>query len=419
MNPEITIEQLGSGGDGIGQLDGAPIYVPYSAIGDQVRVRTTDNRGAGVLGEIEEILTPSADRQEVKCRHFGTCGGCSLQHLQDEYVADWKADLIRQALAQKDITDVQILPTVMSPELSRRRVEFVAKKRKKGVMIGYHRPRSHQIFDVGECPLVLPELLNLVKPLRVILPDLMPRNSEARLTLTATNNGVDLLVSIAAPIDLAGREQLAQFAQQHKLCRISWYDEAEKLMDQVASIKPAAITVRDKDTLLPAGGFLQATLDGQETLVRLALENLPKKSRIVDLFAGCGTFTLPAAQGSKGVHAVEGSRTHTDNMQEAANQQMLAVTTEARDLFRRPLLAEEFKNFDVAIIDPPRAGARAQVQELGLSNIKTVIFISCNPKSFARDAEMLLDYGFKMGPITPVDQFRWSTHVELFTTFTR
>jgi len=419
MNPEIKIEQLGSAGDGVGELDGVPCFVPYSAAGDVLRVNKVDNRGAGILAEIEEIITPSPDRQDIKCRHFGTCGGCSLQHLNDDFVADWKANLIRQALAQKDITDVVINPTVMSPEFSRRRVEFVAKKRKKGVMIGYHRPRSHQIFDVGECPLLQPELLALVKPLRAILPDLMPRNSEARLTLTATKNGVDLLVSIAAAIDLEGREQLATFAQTHKLCRISWYDETEKLMDQVASIKPAAITVGETDTLLPAGGFLQATLHGQETLVQLMLEHLPTKSRVVDLFAGCGTFTLPAAPFAKEVHAVEGSHTHTENMQLAANQQMLAVSTEARDLFRRPLLAEEFKGFDVVIIDPPRAGAKAQVQEIGLSNIKTVIFISCSPKSFARDAEVLLDYGFKMSPITPVDQFRWSTHIELFTTFTR
>ncbi len=419
MNDKIEIEYIGVAGDGVGTLNGKSYYVPYTAPGDVVSVQNAEQRGTGIAAEATEFFTKSELHAPAQCKHYGTCGGCSVQHLQDEFVENWKSELITSALKTKELPVPEIKAVETSPIHSRRRVEFVAAKRKKGVMIGYHRPKSHQIFDVGECPLLLPELVALIKPLRTLLPELLARNSQARLTLTMTNNGVDLVIATAHSLDLEGREKLARFAQDHKLCRLTWNDDVEKLQDQIAAVKPAVITVGDVETQLPAGGFLQATEHGQETLVRLVCAELGAKEKVVDLFAGCGTFSLPAAKHAREVLAVEGNEYHTDNMKIAANRQMLPLQTETRDLFRRPLLADEFKPFDTVIIDPPRAGAKAQVEEIARSKITKVLAISCNPKSFARDAEVLIDYGFKMGPITPVDQFRWSNHVELFTTFTR
>jgi 23S rRNA (uracil1939-C5)-methyltransferase len=417
MTLELKIEKLGVSGDGIAQANGTTYYVPFSAPGDVVAVTPGDAKGNGFSASIESVTTASDQRQKPLCRHFQTCGGCTLQHVSEPVVANWKSQLISSALEHKDFYKPKIGTVVTSPVHSRRRVEFVAAKRKKGVMIGYHLPRSKQIFDIGECPLLSDELMDLVKPLRQILPNVMPRNSRARLTLTVTENGPDLLIQCAFPIDLESREYLANFAQEKGLCRISWYDENDKIYDQIASIKPATIAVGSEQTLLPPGGFLQATKEGQDALIALMLENIPEKANIIDLFAGCGTFTLPSAREAKSVHAVEGNRAHVEAIQSIANKQMLPVTTETRDLFRRPLLSEEFKGFDVVIIDPPRSGAQAQVSELAFSGVKRIIFISCNPKSFAREAEILADSGYVIGNITPVDQFRFSPHIELFTVF--
>lgn len=416
---ELEITELGASGDGIGTLDGTRYYVPYTLPGDYVQIDGLEKKGNGFSANLVDIVTPSADRNAPKCRHFGTCGGCSLQHVGDTELANWKQERISHALRKVDIEDVSVSSTITSPEKSRRRVDFVAAKRKKGVMIGYHLRRSSQIFDVGECPLIAPEILNLVKPLRAMLPTIMPRSSKARLTLTVTMNGLDLLITAGFALDLEARETLSNFAQANKLCRICWHDESEKLLEQISAIHPAEIKIGSKKGLLPPGGFLQATLDGQETLIKLMQETLPENIRILDLFSGCGSFSLPAAHTAKAVHAVEGDEELIFALQNASNKYMLSITTETRDLFRNPLAPYELNKFDAVIIDPPRAGANAQAIEIASSDVKHVIFISCNPASYARDVKVLVEGGYRLKTVIPIDQFRWSSHVELFSVLER
>ena len=208
---ELKIDHIGTNGDGIAYQDGQTYYVPFTAPGDSITAEKKEKRGNGFTADLIEIVSPSPDRIEAKCRHFGTCGGCSLQHMSDPFIADWKQKRIQEALKRVGLEEIEIAATVTSSPASRRRVEFVAAKRKKGVMVGYHMRRSHQIFDVGDCPLLLPQLMSVVKPLRGMLPSVMARNSQVRLTLTATANGPDLLITGDIQVDLNVREILAEF----------------------------------------------------------------------------------------------------------------------------------------------------------------------------------------------------------------
>ncbi len=417
--PVLDIKALGAGGDGVAHLDNQPWYIPFSAIGDKLEAEEAEKRGKGVAATLKTLIEPSKDRQNPTCRHFGTCGGCNLQHIAPAPLADWKQDRVHQILTTAGLSTMDILSPIISPAQSRRRVEFVASKRKKGVMIGYHIRRSHQVFDVGDCPLITPGLFSLVKPLRQMLADIMPRNSKARLMITETTNGPDLLITANLTDDLSLRETLAAFCQEQSLSRISVYQEEEKRLDIMAEISPPLISIGQDEVALPPGGFLQATHQGQEALINLLEKALPKRQAIADLFCGCGSFSLPAARLSKSVHAIEGDENLIRSLQKAANVKMLPITTECRDLFRRPLLAEELNRFETVIIDPPRAGAQSQTEELAKSTVQKVISISCNPVTFARDAAELVRAGFKLGPVTPVDQFLWSPHVELFCVLER
>lgn len=413
----LTIDHIGANGDGVAQVDGRACYVPYTAPGDVISATKKEDSGRGFTAEMTELHTPSSVRTKPACKHFGTCGGCSLQHLNAETVAKWKKDRILEPLLRAGLSPNSVKETMTSPTASRRRVEFVASKRKKGVMIGYHLKKSHQIFDIGECPVLSSDILALVKPMRMVLPKIMARNSEARLTLTSTINGPDLLISANISLDLHVRETLANFCQEHELSRITLLNEKERSNEVISARKPTSIKIERLEVEVPAGGFLQATEEGQETLITLMKKYLSKDKNVVDLFSGCGSFTLPAAYESKRVHAFEGNEEMVLALRKSANNHMLPVTAEYRDLFRRPLISDELNKFDTAIIDPPRAGAAAQVAELALSNIPRIIFISCNPNSFARDAKMLCDSGYELKEITPIDQFRWSPHVELFSIF--
>lgn len=411
----LEVDHIGANGDGVATLDEQTYYIPYTAPGDTVLADPIGAKSSGIDAILSEIVTPSPQRTQPRCRHFGTCGGCSLQHIDDQHLAIWKQNRIRNSLEKVGISDVDIKPTQTSVLASRRRVEFVAAKRKKGVMIGYHLKRSSQIFDLGECSVLAPELINLIKPLRMMLPFVMARKSEVRLTLTSTTNGVDLLISGNIVFDLAARELLANFGQEYNLCRISYYDEKEKALDVVAAIKSPEIRVQQSNVIIPPGAFLQATEESQETLISLILENLPSDLKVLDLFSGCGSFSLPVAHIAKSVHAFEGNEQLIDALKKAANKEMLPLTAQNRDLFRDPLAISELNKFDAIIIDPPRAGAKAQMTDIANCTVETILHISCNPSSFARDTRTLVDGGYSLETITPVDQFLWSSHVEIFS----
>jgi 23S rRNA (uracil1939-C5)-methyltransferase len=336
-----------------------------------------------------------------------------MQHASDKFVADWKADIARRALAAQNIS-VDIEAVLTSPASSRRRAKFSGKRTKKGALVGFHARASDTIVEIPNCTLLTPGLLAFLPALRELTVMSASRKAEIGLTVTETLNGPDVHIDTDREITEDLRLSLAGWANENGVARLVWADEP------IVMINPPVQKFAEVEVVPPAGAFLQATKHGEQVLQTAVQNRIGAVSKVVDLFAGSGTFSLPMAATAE-VHAVEGLRDMMDALNAAWRKSsgLKQVTTETRDLFKRPLLPDELNEFDAAIIDPPRAGALAQIGELASSKLKKVCMVSCNPVTFARDARILIDAGFEIGPLTVVDQFRWSAHVELVALFTR
>ena len=357
------------------------------------------------------IRTPSEHRVAAPCPHFNACGGCAMQHASDAFVADWKANIVRGALAGQGI-EGEIARILTSPPQSRRRARLAARRLKKGVLLGFHARASDTVIDNPNCKILTPKLMALRPALLELAAMAAPRSREIGLLLTDSAVGADVVVEDGRDLDLALRQDAAAWAARSGVARFTWNNELVALREGPWQTMGRARVVP------PPGAFLQATREGETALVAAVREATRDASRIVDLFAGVGTFTLPLSETAE-VHAVEGEAAMLDALQGGwrGASGLHRVMTETRDLFRRPLLPEELRHYDAAVIDPPRAGAEAQVRELARARISVVAYVSCNPASFARDARLLLAAGYRMDPINVVDQFRWSPHVELATRF--
>lgn len=394
----VTIERLGHRGDGIAA---GPIYVPGALPGEVVEGTVLN----GVLAA-PRIVTPSVDRVSPPCRHAKACGGCQLQHASDGFVAEWKVDVIRRALTAQGL-ETEIRPIVTSPRQSRRRAAFSARRTKKGALAGFHRKASDVVVEVPDCILVTPALaaaLPMVEALAVLGAS---RKGELSVLVTDCASGLDVAVTGGKPLDTALRADLARIAQEHGLSRLTWEDET-------LAFKPAFQRFDGVDVVPPPGAFLQATEAGEQALRAGVNEALDGCTHLVDLFAGCGTFALPLAKRAR-VHAVEGEAAMVRALDQGWRQAqgLRHVTHEARDLFRNPLLPDELKRFDGVVIDPPRAGAEAQIAEIASARVPKIAHVSCNPVTFARDCATLVAAGYRLDWVMPVDQFRWSTHVEV------
>ncbi|WP_341367726.1 class I SAM-dependent RNA methyltransferase [Yoonia sp. BS5-3] len=359
------------------------------------------------------IVTPSADRVAAPCRHFKSCGGCAMQHANDGFVADWKQDIVAKALQARGL-DPDFKPIVTSPAQSRRRAKYSGRRTKKGAMVGFHTKGSDTVIAVPDCQLVTPALTASQPVLEALTLLACSRKGEIDLTVTEAAHGPDILVETDKDLTPQLRVELAGLANKYGLSRLVWNDEP------VVVINPPAQDFGGSKVTPPPGAFLQATKHGELALLSAVEQITSKAIRIVDLFAGCGTFTLPLAKRAE-VHAVEGESHMLAALDKGWREghELRKVTTETRDLFRRPLEPDELGYFDTAVIDPPRAGAEAQIDTLCRSDIGTIAMVSCNPVTFARDAKSLVDAGFDMGWVQTVDQFRWSAHVELVAAFTR
>ncbi|MFZ5789248.1 MAG: class I SAM-dependent RNA methyltransferase [Pseudomonadota bacterium] len=417
---EISIERIGAQGDGVGLLEGRPVYVPYSVPGDRLRVRVLGAKGDGLAGEATELLSAGATRVEPPCPHFGRCGGCALQQLADAAYGDWKQRLLGEALARRGLRDVTIRPLVRIAAGSRRRARFAAGTRGRAVSFGFHARESHAVVDIETCLLLVPALVRLIAPLRQALTGLLPPGGRADLEVTATETGVDLLIEQAGPPPSAeARSRLAEMAEAQDLACISWTQPGQ-LPEPIAMRRAPVVLFGGVPVELPPGAFLQPSAEGEAALLAEAEAALAGAARIADLFAGCGSFSLPLTRAAT-IHAVEGDRAAVDALQLAVRRARLGhrVTVERRDLERAPLQPEELKRFDALLFDPPRAGAKAQAESLARSGLARVVAVSCNPASFARDARILVDGGFRLDGARPVDQFPWSPHLEIVASFSR
>jgi 23S rRNA (uracil1939-C5)-methyltransferase len=417
---ELDIESLGARGDGVAALgDGTPIYVPYAAVGDRLRVVVEGRRGKGLAARIDAILRPGPGRAAPPCRHFGRCGGCALQHLDAETCRRWKAARIATALRRRGVAAGAIEDVVAIPSRTRRRAALVALHEAGGVRLGFHARASREVVDLGECHVLAPRLSALLAPLRRALAPIVPMGKSAEVALTASDTGIDLLLAAKAEPSVGARQELAALAAECDLARIAWRRpgaEAEPIVQQrQPQVRFGGVAVD-----LPPGAFLQPSAEGEAALVKAVSSFLPRAKRVADLFAGCGTFAFSLAK-TAGVHAVEGDRAACEAMAGAARRAGLAgrVTVERRDLEAFPLTPAELDRFDAVVFDPPRAGAPAQAAALARSAVPVAIAVSCDPESFARDARALVDGGYRLARLVPIDQFAWSAHVELIARFER
>ena len=401
----VTIERLGHQGDGI--VPG-PIFVARTLPGEVVEGELVGDR-------IEEprIVTPSPDRVRPPCPHARTCGGCSLQHASDEFVARWKVEVVRTALAAQGI---EAIPAGIdtSPPRSRRRAVLSARRTKGRALIGFHAPKADTVTRIPECRLLHPGLIAAMPALEALVEAGGSRKGELKLSVALSLGGPDVAVTGGKPLDPQLQMELARLAGLHGFARLTWEGE------QVALVAPPAQRFGSALVSPPPGAFLQATAEGEAALLAAVRGAVGEAHRVVDLFSGSGTFSLPLAESAE-VHAVETAPEMLVALDRGWRNAsgLKRVTTEARDLFRRPLLPDELARYDAIVIDPPRAGAEAQVAEIAKSSVRRIAAVSCNPVTFARDARLLLAGGYRLDGLRVVDQFRWSTHIELAAQFSR
>lgn len=401
---EVTIARLGLQGDGLAE----DIRAPYTLPGERVRGPVSE----GVLAPAE-ILAASPDRVTPACVHFGTCGGCALQHASNGFLADWKRAVVLRALAAHGLA-VDAGPTLTSPPRSRRRAVFSGRRTRKTTVVGFHARRSDAVIGLTECHLVRPELLAARPALEAITRIGASRAHGLRLTATLSDAGLDIDAGGGKPLDAGLRRDLAALAAAQDLARLSWDG------DPVAQRRPPAQPFGRARVVPPPGAFLQAIAEGAAALTDAVRGAIGDARRVADLFAGCGTFTLPLAETAE-VQAVEGDAAMLAALDAGwrAAPGLRRVSTEARDLFRRPLSPAELDRFDAVVIDPPRAGAEAQARALAAARVPVIAVVSCNPVSFARDAAILVAGGYRLTDLQAVDQFRWSGHVEISAAFRR
>lgn len=360
-------------------------------------------------------IQPGPHHATPPCPHYGSCGGCQLQHLDEVSLAGYVSERVVNAAVGQGISPEKVAPPHLSPPHSRRRASMRAESKGGRVILGYREARSHRIVDLAQCPVLLPELAALIAPVRKLLARQGGRIA-ADIELAAVEQGVDLAIRGLAVEGLAATEAMLDFARDTGLARLT-LDQgygAEALWEP----EPVTVALGGVSVGYPSGSFLQATADGEAALVAAAREWLGSAAAIADLFAGLGTFALALAGPAK-VLAVEAARDAHLAGKLAAGRAQLPVHALHRDLFRNPLQVEELNRFDAVLLDPPRAGAREQVAQLAASKVASIAYISCNPSSWARDAATLVAGGYRLAELRPVGQFRWSTHVELASLFVR
>lgn len=399
MTEAALIERIAARGDGV---TGDGRHVMGAVPGDRVRE--------------DGIIIPGPNRADPPCRHFGKCGGCQLQHVAEPALADFVRDRVAGGLAGQEVACDTILPALLSPPHSRRRAALSALRTGKQVAIGFNAAQSNQIVDMRMCPLLLPELFALIEPVRALLAMIAQPRRPVKVKMQMLDQGVELILEGVKAEGLDAAMALQDFAGANSLARFA-IDQGDGLE---ILWQPEPPTMRFGDILVevPPFAFLQPTATGQAALVDAVRRAIGDAGAVADLFAGVGTFALSVQAGRK-VYAAEGARDAIAALTAAANRQRALVTGEHRDLFRRPLVPAEINRFGAVILDPPRAGAEEQVKQLAASSTPVIAYVSCNPASFARDAKLLIEGGYRLDWVQPVGQFRWSTHVELASRFSR
>jgi 23S rRNA (uracil1939-C5)-methyltransferase len=412
MVERLLIARLGHRGDGVVDAPDGPVYVPYTAPGETVEVEEVP--GHPDRRHLLRVERASAERIEPICPHFGICGGCAVQHITWDRYRAWKRELLVEALADARI-EAAVDDMIDAHGEGRRRAVLHARRHTHDVLqVGFAAPRAHHVVPIDRCPVLAPAMAGTIPAAWAIAEALSPLKKPLDIQATATEAGLDVDVRGSGPLSPPRIATLARIAEQHRLARLTRHGELV-LQSAAPTVQmgPARVT-------LPPGAFLQATAEGEAALARHVATHVGAARRVADLFCGVGPLALRLASEAR-VTAVDSDVGAIAALRAAvaATPGLKPVTAEARDLFRRPLIPDELKSFDAVVFDPPRQGAEAQARQLAASKVGTIVAVSCNPATFARDARILIDGGYKLESVTPIDQFRYSAHVELVARLTR
>jgi len=418
----VRIERVGAEGDGIARHpDGAPLYVPLTLPDELVRARPISMRRGGWAAALEEVLQPSRDRVEPPCPHFGACGGCVLQHWREDAYLAWKSELLRGALVRAGFTDPPIAPIARTRPGSRRRMDLAVRRAGGRVLVGLHRLRGTEIVDLGTCLVLHPALVRLIEPMRHLLAGLSGLHQKGSLVVNLLDAGADLLLVTDRELSLQDRAALTEFARAYELPRVAWAMRGAS-PEPVCVLRPAATSFSGVVIAPAPGAFLQASADGEEAIVSAVLAGLPDKlpprARIAELYAGSGTLTFALARHAR-VMAWEVDGAAVTAVKSAVNAAGHAGRIEVvqRDLARQPVSPAELAPFAAVVLDPPYAGAAAQVAAIAAAGVSRAIYVSCNPAALARDARVLQAAGYRVLAATPIDQFLWSARLESVIVF--
>ena len=402
---EVEIVRLGAQGDGVAEAaDCQPRFVPFALPSERVRV----------IGDaMPEVMGPaSPDRRAPICRHFGICGGCVAQHMSDNLYADWKRSIVVEAFRQRGLTP-DVAPLLRVPPGSRRRAVLTCRRAGESITLGYHGRRSHALFDLEECPVLVPEIVAGLPGLRAIA-GLKPAG-DTRFTVLATPAGLDVSVEgkLRSP-NAKTAAAMAQIAADHRLARITL--SGETIIERASPV----LQTSGVGVVPPPGAFVQAVAQAEDALAAAVLDRIGRPKRATDLFCGLGTFAFALARRSR-VAAFDSDQAAVGALQAAVRHAsgLKPVEARVRDLFREPLSPRELAPFDAVVLDPPRAGAKAQCEALAKSRVPGIVYVSCDPATLARDARTLVDAGYRLGQVVPVDQFLFTAHVELVVALTR
>ncbi len=421
QDAEVVVDGLGGQGDGLASFEGIKLFIPGALPGETVLVSPRAKKGDGVFCALLDVLETSGERAEPPCPHFGACGGCSLQHLNDNTSRHWKKTRIVDTLEKRGFSGLAVDDVQSAPVGTRRRADLRLRGKKGGARLGFNSRASHDMAEIENCLLLSSALQEAFPPLRKALATVLKGGLEGNILLTETSSGIDGVLTCDLNIDLEMREALAALAENTDMARLSWRAEADDIPETLALRRQPIIKFGDVSLNFPPGGFLQPSLEGEHLLRDAVLGGMGEASRVLDLFAGLGTFSFPLAKKAI-VHAVEGSDVLTDALHRSAGRAGLGgrVTAECRDLARSPLSGRDLKPYDGCVFDPPRAGAKEQVEALvDAENLKTIVAVSCNPATFARDVRILVDGGFDLERVIPVDQFPYTSHLEVVGVLTR
>jgi 23S rRNA (uracil1939-C5)-methyltransferase len=408
----LLIDHVGHRGDGVALAAGETIYVPYTLGGETVEVE--DVHGHPDRRRLLAVDVPSPERIAPFCPHFGVCGGCAIQHWEIDRYRAWKHHLVVETLKQAKL-DAEVAPLVDAHGAGRRRITLHARLGTRDVLkVGFAAANSHDVIPVDRCPILDPALSGALEAAWALAEPLTRLGKPLDIQVTATNNGLDIDVRGSGPLASAMIATLSGIAEKHRLARLTRHGEL------VLMRSAATVTLGLAQVTLPPGSFLQATTVGEEALAALVERHAGRAKHIADLFCGVGPFALRLAKRAR-IAAFDSDAGAVASLQKAATATsgLKPVKAETRDLFRRPLMPPELREYDAIVFDPPRQGAQAQCERLAASKVPVVIAVSCNAATFARDAKILVDGGYRLEGVTPIDQFRHTPHVELVARFSR